>query len=129
MTRDSDTILFAMIDNWRRWARWSPGKYSSMLGRLYVPSVDELVDKSTGEWVSKAKRPSIPVDEADALRVERAILRLNRKPFDAPRLLVYHYLTPGHQFKQTCRRLGVKSYAYDETVALAHASLKRELRL
>lgn len=129
MNRDADALLNAMLDNWRRWARWSPGRYRSLLGRLYVPSADELIDQETGEWISKPKPPSIPIDEADALKVERAILALNRRPFDAPRLLVYHYLSPGHKFAQTCRRLGVKTYAYDDTVALALAQLKRRLGL
>lgn len=123
----SDDYLHSMLDNWRRWARWSPGRYRSLLGRLYVPSADELVDEATGEWIGKPKPPRIPVDEAQAVKVERAILNLSRRPYDRPRLVVYHYLTPGYKFKQTCRRLGVKSYAYDEAILETLGALRREL--
>ena len=123
------TPLHQLIDNWRRWARTSPARYRSLLGRLYVPSADELTDQETGQWISKPKPPRIPVDEAQALKVERAILSLNRLPFDAPRLIVYHYLTPGHKFTQTCRRLGVKVYRYDDSLAEALKELGRRLEL
>jgi hypothetical protein len=99
------------------------------LGRLYVPSADELVDEATGEWISKPKPPRIPINEIQAMMVEQAILRMPRRPYDRPRLVVYHYLTPGHKFKQTCRRLGVKSYAYEEAVLETLSVLRRELSL
>jgi hypothetical protein len=124
----SDEILFSMLDNWKRWARGAPGTYQSLLGRLYVPSPDEI-DKDTGEWVGKSRPARMPIDELQALKVERAILRLPRRPFDAPRLIVYHHLTPGKSHAYTCRRLGVKVYQYEETLGNAHNQLKRELGL
>ncbi len=120
-------LLYSLLDNWKRWARGAPGTYRSMLGKLYVPNPDEI--GKDGEWIGKPRPARMPINELQALKVERAILRLPRRPFDAPRLVVYHHLTEGRKFKQTCRRLGVKVYQYDDTLQQVHAMLGRELGL
>lgn len=136
MNRDADALLNAMLDNWRRWARSSPRRLRSFLGLLYLPNPDEY-DKESKEWKSEARRARMPVDEMEAVKVERAILSLTRRPFDAPRLVVYH-LMPGYpkdtrwgkrMHKEACWRMGFQVHQYDEMVALAMNQLKRRLGL
>ena len=126
MMRDD---LWLFVDNWRRWARSTggPARYQCPLGRMYVPSKDEL--EGNGEWVSRATPAKIPIDVESARKTEVAILDLPREPFDQPRLIVYHFLMPGHRHSQNCRRMRVKTWAYDESLAEALRNLQKELGL
>ena len=118
------TDIHALLDNWTRWARYSPTRYQSLLGQLYKASSFEL---ENGEIVSRTIAPKIPVDLKDALRTEHAILKLPHEPYHGPRLIVYHYLYPWRDIHKECRKIGVKVYKYQETLEETLNRLTMEL--
>lgn len=105
--------------NWARFARSSSSSCVSILGQLYGsnPYEDE-----NGELIARAQPPRIPIDLQDAMKTEKAILRLPKTPYNAPRLIVYHYITPWKDIHRECRKIGVKVYKYQ-------VSLEESLRL
>ncbi len=121
--------LQGYLDNWIRWARQGNPQYRSLLGRMYVPSKDELIED--GQWISKPSGPSIPIDEASAVKVEKAILSLPTDKFDQPKLIVWHFIDSRHaplsKHGKKCRQMRVKLYKYDECLKIALANLQRLL--
>lgn len=115
------------MDNWARWARQGRAGYKSLLGRLYVPSKDELVEE--GQWVSKPSSPAIPIDDKAALKMEKAILRLPTDKFDMPKLIVWHYIHSKYASEsrhyKTCRKMRVKVYRYNDHLKDALQILER----
>lgn len=113
------------LHNWCRWARSSPSPCRSFLGQLYTPNPYEKDEN--GELISRPQPPQIPIDLQDALKTEKAILRLPRTPYNATRLIVYHYITPWKDIHRECRKIGVKVYKYQSSLEEALARLSAEL--
>lgn len=112
------------LRNWSNWARASSGRQVSIIGQFYKPGPYEA---ENGELVSN-NRPSQPViDILDAERTEKAILKLPKEPYNAPRLIVYHYVTPYLPLRRECRKMGVKVYRYEECLSETLNNLKQAL--
>jgi len=95
-----ETNIRDRLENWALWCKWSAAQENtdSITGIV----CDRLRNAALGNiWCSQRPRPN--VDEADALRVERAFRLLDRKQRD---ILIWTYVRNASP-EVICRKLGI----------------------
>lgn len=126
MSKSDREVLEDRLHNWGRWATDSTPPGTSWLWR----AIKKHGKRGKNEPLPEAPEAPPPVDELDALLVERAWVSMPESPKERKRYkqtLRYHYCFPKKKPSKVAKELGFSSRRYDEMLKTGQDEIAKVL--